>query len=103
MHNSQRASENAEFSMQSTPAPEAEGAKAAIAEETVADVWAEWPYCWAIEFYKFARRRFHSFHQSLFEWRLACSNRRAQVKFRARYWRRWQRDEEDEVLGLRLV
>jgi hypothetical protein len=99
MQNSQCASENTEFSMQSTPAPEADGT---VAEES-ADLWAEWPYCWAIDFYEFARSRFHSFHQNLIEWRLACFNRRAQAKFRARYWGQWQRDEEDEVLGLRLV
>jgi hypothetical protein len=102
MQNLQCASENIEFSMPSTPAPAAE--PVAIAEEAIGeDLWADWPYCWAIDLHEIARRRFHSFHQNLFEWRLARDNRRAQARFWAQHWWTWQRHEEDEVLELRLV
>lgn len=72
-------------------------------EDYDADLWADWPYCWAIDLHEIVRRRFHSFHQYLFNWWLARSNRRTQAAFQAKYWWQGQRGEEDEVLGLRLV
>ena len=97
MQNTQRASESESFtdslSMQSTPA----------VEETVEDLWAVWPYCWAIDLHQSARERFHSFHEKHTDWKLARFNRRMQQKFRTQFWQAWQRESEDEVLELRLV
>jgi hypothetical protein len=92
----QRASENQLFSMQSTPA-------AAGSEAGAEDLWADWPYCWAIDLYDHARQCFHSFHEKHTSWKLARHNHRAQQEFRAKFWQGWQRDGEDEVLELRLV
>jgi hypothetical protein len=102
MLNPERASENSTFSMQSTPAaPVAEVLTAT--EEVSEDVWAEWPYCWAIDLYEIACERFHSLHQNLSDWKLARINRRTQVEFQNQFWSQWQRDGEDETLELRLV
>ena len=93
MQSLQRASENDVFSMQSTPA----------VEQETEDVWAVWPYCWAIDLYDHVSECFHSFHEKHTSWKLMRYNRRAQQEFRARFWQGWQRDGEDEVLELRLV
>lgn len=99
------ASENTAFSMQSTPdncvdlAVEA----AAGAEEPGEDLWAEWPYCWAIDFHDECVDRFHSLHQKLSEWKLARFNKRNQREFQSQYWNQWQRDSDSEEFELRLV
>jgi hypothetical protein len=100
MLNVQRASEG-EFNlesptMQSTPLIEA-------GKDFAEDLWAAWPYCWAIDLHDFARASFHSFHEKHNEWKLARFNRCAQQKFRAQFWQSWQRESDEEVLELKLV
>jgi len=44
--------------------------------------WDVWPYVWVINLNRWQVNRFHSFHENLFERRLAKHNRRAQIRFR---------------------
>ena len=83
------------FSMQSTPVLAATEANTAQQTETE-DLWAEWPYCWAIDLYETVRYSFHSFHEKHTDWKLARYNRRAQAEFQHEFWNSWQREDEDE-------
>ena len=102
MQTSPCASENTEFSLQSTPATDTEAAIHAV-EEQAEDLWSEWPYCWAIDLYDECTECFHSFHQFLLGWNLARLNKHNQREFQTQYWNQWQRDAEDGELELRLV
>lgn len=73
-------------------------------DETEADdLWAVWPYSWAVALYHEASDRFHSFHEKQDEVRLARHNQRQQEKYRKRFWRDWDRGTPIEGSDMRMV
>lgn len=52
--------------------------------------WSDWPFCWAVSAFYAVRSRFHSFHETLDEWRLARFNKKERVAF-------WQEAHPEDI------